>query len=89
LMPAPRGPFGGFSGFSMAYDTFFGGIATDNKFVFSLPEHMFDFIEAPQYYFDGYHLNAKGRQKFTEIMVAELVRRLQSDGSTNVASEPK
>ena len=89
LMPAPRGPFGGFSGFSMAYDTFFGGITTDNKSVFSLPEHMFDFIEAPQYYFDGYHLNAKGRQKFTEIMVAELVRRLQSDGSTNVASEPK
>ncbi len=86
LMPTPRGPFGG--KFSMAYKTFFGGIAIRKSFAL-LPEHTFDFLESPQYYFDGYHLNVKGRQKFTEVMVAELVRRLQSSDSTHFASDPK
>jgi hypothetical protein len=88
LMPTPRGPFGGFSKFSMAHETFFGGIAI-RKSIFSLPEHTFDFLEAPQYYFDGYHLNVNGRQKFTEVMVAELLRRLQSSSSMPIASDPE
>jgi hypothetical protein len=88
LMPTPRGPFGGFSGLSMAYHTFFGGIPT-NKSIFSLSEHTFDFLEAPEYYFDGYHLNMKGRQKFTEAMVAELLRRLQSANSPQFTSDPE
>jgi hypothetical protein len=88
VMPTPRGPFGGLSGFSMAYRTFFGGIAT-NRTMLSLPEHTFDFLETPEYYFDGYHLNVKGRQKFTETTVAELVRRLQSADPTHFASDSK
>ena len=48
---------------------------------FSLPEQTFDFLEKPEYYFDGYHLNAKGRQKFTRKLVAEVVGQLRSDDS--------
>ena len=88
LMPMPRGPFGGGSQFSLAYGTFFGGIAV-HKPILLLPEHTFDFLESPQYYFDGYHLNGKGRQKFTEAVVAELVTRLQSADSTHLASDPE
>jgi hypothetical protein len=51
------------------------------KAAFSLPEQTFDFLEKPEYYFDGYHLNARGRQRFTETLVAELVGRLRSAGS--------
>ncbi len=88
LMPAPRGPFGGFSKLSMAYRTFFGTIAVNDKSVLMLPEHMFDFLEAPEYYFDGLHLNSKGRQKFTARLVAELVKRLQPIDSRHLASDP-
>src|SRR5206468_12647586 len=77
LMPAPRGPFGGFSKLSMAYRTFFGTIAMNDKSVLMLPEHMFDFLEAPEYYFDGLHLHSTGRQKFTARLFAVLVNRLQ------------
>ena len=52
-----------------------------NRTVFSLPEQTFDFLEKPEYYFDGFHLNAKGRQRFTETLVAELVGRLRSANS--------
>jgi hypothetical protein len=88
VMPTPRGPFGGLSGFSMAYHTFFGGITT-NRTILSLPEHMFDFLEAPEYYFDGYHVNVKGRQRFTEATVAELVRQLKPTNSAHFASDPE
>jgi len=47
----------------------------------SLPQQTFDFLEKPEYYFDAYHLNAKGRQRFTETLVAELVRQLGSTGA--------
>jgi len=56
-------------------------IITTQKAVFSLPEQTFDFLEKPEYYFDGFHLNAKGRQRFTETLVAELVGRLRSANS--------
>jgi hypothetical protein len=80
LTPVPRGPFAGLPGASMTFHAVFPAITTQ-KSVFSLPEQTFDFLETPEYYFDGFHLNAKGRQRFTETLVAELVGRLRSGNS--------
>jgi hypothetical protein len=80
LTPIPRGPFAGLPGASMTFHAVFPTLTTE-KAVFSLPEQTFDFLEKPEYYFDGYHLNAKGRQRFTETLVAELVGRLRSTNS--------
>jgi hypothetical protein len=80
LTPVPRGPFAGLPGASMTFHAAFPTV-TAQKTVFSLPEQTFDFLEKPEYYFDGYHLNAKGRQRFTETLVAELVGRLRSANS--------
>jgi hypothetical protein len=80
LTPVPRGPFAGLPGASMTFHAVFPTITTQ-KAVFSLPEQTFDFLEKPEYYFDGFHLNAKGRQRFTETLVAELVGRLRSANS--------
>jgi len=77
LTPVPRGPFASLPGASMTFHAAFPAIRTQRT-VFSLPEQTFDFLEKPEYYFDGYHLNAKGRQRFTETLVAELVGRLRS-----------
>jgi hypothetical protein len=79
LTPVPRGPFGELTG-SMAYHSVLPSVITQRT-AFSFPEQTFDFLEKPEYYFDGYHLNAKGRQRFTETVVAELVRRLGSADS--------
>ena len=81
LTPVPRGPFAGLPGASMTFHAAFPTITTQRA-VFSLPEQTFDFLEKPEYYFDGYHLNSKGRQRFTETLVTELVGRLRS-GSSN------
>jgi hypothetical protein len=80
LTPVPRGPFAGLPGASMTFHSVFPTVSTQ-KAVFSLPEQTFDFLETPEYYFDGFHLNAKGRQRFTETLVAELVGRLRSVNS--------
>jgi hypothetical protein len=80
LTPIPRGPFAGLPGASMTFHAAFPSIMTQ-KAAFSLPEQTFDFLEKPEYYFDGYHLNARGRQRFTEALVTELVRRLRSANS--------
>ena len=80
LTPVPRGPFAGLPGASMTFHAVFPAITTQ-KSVFSLPEQTFDFLETPEYYFDGFHLNAKGRQRFTETLVAELVGHLRSANS--------
>jgi len=80
LTPVPRGPFAGLPGASMTFHAVFPTITT-RKAVFSLPEQTFDFLEKPEYYFDGFHLNAKGRQRFTETLVVELVGRLRSANS--------
>jgi len=85
LTPVPRGPFGGLPGLSMAEHAVFPGVI-GQRTVFSLPEQTFDFLEKPEYFFDGYHLNAKGRQKFTEKLVTELMGRLGSGGSHADAS---
>ena len=80
LTPVPRGPFAGLPGASMTFHAAFPAITT-HRTVFSLPEQTFDFLEKPEYYFDGYHLNSKGRQRFTETLVSELVGRLRSANS--------
>jgi hypothetical protein len=80
LTPVPRGPFAGLPGASMTLHAVFPAVTTE-KSVFSLPEQTFDFLETPEYYFDGYHLNAKGRQRFTETLVSELIGRLRSANS--------
>jgi len=80
LTPMPRGPFAGLPGASMTFHAVFPAVTTQRT-VFSIPEHTFDFLEKPEYYFDGYHLNSKGRQRFTETLVTELVGRLRSANS--------
>ena len=80
LTPMPRGPFAGLPGASMTFHALFPAVTTQRT-VFSIPEHTFDFLEKPEYYFDGYHLNSKGRQRFTETLISELVGRLRSANS--------
>jgi hypothetical protein len=89
LTPTPRGPFAGLPGASMTLRAAFPSVMMQ-KAAFSLPEQTFNFLEKPEYYFDGYHLNARGRQRFTEMLVAELVRRLTSANSpADLNSESK
>jgi hypothetical protein len=77
LTPLPRGPFLELGGFSKGYESVLPSSVIDQT-RFSLPGHVFDFLEKPEYYFDAFHLNAKGRQKFTELLVSELMGRLQT-----------
>ena len=80
LTPVPRGPFIELPGFSKGSDS----VLTKSliqRTSFSLPEHTFDFLEKPEYYFDAFHLNAKGRQRFTEALTSELIGRLRSADS--------
>jgi hypothetical protein len=77
LTPVPRGPFVELPAFSKAQRTVLPSVIIQRT-TFSLPEQTFDFLEKPEYYFDAFHLNAKGRQRFTEALVAELVGRLGS-----------
>jgi len=80
LIPLPRGPFLQLGGFSRGYESVLPN-SVIQKANFSLPGHTFDFLEKPEYYFDAFHLNAKGRQKFTETLVSELRERLRSTDS--------
>ena len=75
--PVPRGPFAELPGFSREYHSILPS-SVIRRTTFSLPEQTFDFLEKPEYYFDAFHLNAKGRQRFTETLVSELVGRLRS-----------
>jgi hypothetical protein len=75
LTPVPRGPFLQLAGFSTLHESVLPTSVIE-KTNFSLPGHTFDFLEKPEYYFDAFHLNAKGRQKFTENLVSELIARL-------------
>jgi hypothetical protein len=75
LTPVPRGPFAELPAYSVAQRAPFPEV-TRQRTVFSLPEQTFDFLEKPDYYFDAFHLNAKGRQRFTERLVNDLVARL-------------
>jgi len=75
LTPLPRGPFLELGGFSGGYKSVLPNSVIERTKL-SLPERTFDFLEKPEYYFDAFHLNAKGRQKFTGALVSELLRRL-------------
>ena len=77
LTPLPRGPFPELAGFSRGYESVLPS-SVIQRTTFSLPGHTFDFLEQPEYYFDAFHLNAKGRQKFTDTLVSELLGRLRS-----------
>jgi hypothetical protein len=77
LTPVPRGPFAELPAFSVAQSATFPEVM-GQRTVFSLPEQTFEFLEKPDYYFDAFHLNAKGRQKFTETLVSELLGRLRA-----------
>jgi hypothetical protein len=80
LTPVPRGPFVELPGFSRAYGSVLP-ISVIEKSTFSLPGNAFDFLESAEYYFDAFHLNAKGRQRFTQKLVSELIGRIRSAGS--------
>jgi len=80
LTPLPRGPFLELAGFSRGNESVLPS-SVIQRTSFSLPGHTFDFLEQPEYYFDAFHLNAKGRQKFTETLVSEVLRRLRSADS--------
>jgi hypothetical protein len=77
LTPLPRGPFLELAGFSRGYESVLPS-SVIQRTSFSLPGHTFDFLEQPENYFDAFHLNAKGRQKFTETLVSEVLGRLRS-----------
>src|SRR5207248_7098938 len=81
LTPVPRGPFVELPGFSMAYHAALASVPT-KRTALSLAERTFDSLEKPEYYFDAYHLNAKGRERFTETLVTELLGHLGSAGSS-------
>jgi hypothetical protein len=76
LTPLPRGPFLELAGFSSGYESVLPS-SVIQRTRFSLPGHAFDFLEKPENYFDAFHLNAKGRQKFTETLVSEVLARLR------------
>ena len=77
LTPVPRGPFLGLLGFYRGYDSVLPSSVIQRS-TFSLPGHTFDFLEKPEYYFDAFHLNSKGRRRFTETLVSELMGRVRS-----------
>ncbi len=68
LTPVPRGPFPELAGFARGYDSVLPNFPILRGRSFRCREHTFDFLEEPEYYFDAFHLNAKGRQKFTETL---------------------
>ena len=75
LTPLPRGPFLALGGLSSGSESVLPNFIIQ-KASFSLPGHTFDLLEKPEYYFDAFHLNAKGRRKFTGTLVSELLGRL-------------
>jgi hypothetical protein len=77
LTPLPRGSFLELGGFSRGYESVLPSSVIERT-RFSLPAHTFEFLEKPENYFDAFHLNAKGRQKFTETLVSEVLGRLRS-----------
>jgi hypothetical protein len=89
LTPLPRGPFLQLGGFSKGDESVLPSSVIQGT-NFSLPGHTFDFLEQPEYYFDAFHLNAKGREKFTDTLVSEITGRLRSaDWKSQGNSGPK
>ena len=89
LTPVPRGPFVELPGFTREYHSVLPSSVMQRTNL-SLPGNTFDFLEKPEYYFDAFHLNSKGRQRFTETLVSELMGHLQSaDSNAQFKSEPR
>jgi hypothetical protein len=87
LIPVPRGPLVALPGFSRGHDSVLPSSVLQRT-TFSLPAQTFDLLEKPEYYFDAFHLNAKGRQRFTETLVSELIGRLRlADSKAECSSE--
>jgi hypothetical protein len=80
LTPVPRGPFVELPGFTTGRGSVLP-TSVIQRSNFPVPANRFDFLEKPEYYFDAFHLNAKGRQKFTETLVSELMEHLRSADS--------
>jgi hypothetical protein len=80
LTPLPRGPYLELGGFSRGYESVLSS-SVIHRANFAVPEHTFDFLEQPENYFDAFHLNAKGREKFTETLVSEVLGRVRSADS--------
>jgi hypothetical protein len=81
LTPMPRGPFVDLPGFHKGYDSILPN-SVIQKSTLSLPGHTFDSLEKPEYYFDAFHLNSKGRRRFTETLVSELMGLVPSANGT-------
>lgn len=79
LTPVPRGPFAELPAFSVVQNALFQEKKA-HKAALSFPQQTFEFLEKPDYYFDAFHLNAKGRQRFTEKLVTELMAQLGAGG---------
>jgi hypothetical protein len=77
LTPVPRGPFVELPGFASGSTSVLPDSVIQQS-AFSLPGGTFDFLEKPEYYFDAFHLNAKGRRRFTETLVSEFVGHIRS-----------
>jgi hypothetical protein len=89
LTPVPRGPFVELPGFASGYDSVLPN-SVIHRSTFSLPGRTFDFLEKPEYYFDAFHLNAKGRRRFTETLVSEFIGHIRSANSKpGCKSEPQ
>ena len=89
LTPLPRGPFLELAGFSRVSGSVLPSSVLERT-NFSLPGHTFDFLEKPENYFDAFHLNAKGRQQFTDRLVSEVLERLrpaESKAQNNFGSQ--
>lgn len=70
----PHGPFGAPS--KMGSGEKGADPSFDDQGAISVDADLFKILEAPEFFADGSHLNARGRRRFSEILSDELVRRL-------------
>jgi hypothetical protein len=72
LLPMPRGPLAGVvQPVRKTEDSL--KLTAINKRAILMEENLFSFLESPEFYKDGSHLNAKGRLKFTEHLVNQVL----------------
>jgi hypothetical protein len=90
LTPLPRGPFLELAGLSKGYESVLP-TSVIQRTSFAMPGHTFDFLEQPEYYFDAFHLNAKGRRNSRTRLYRSYLGRLRSGdwkGLGNSGREP-
>ena len=44
--------------------------------VILLPERAFESVEYPEFYFDGLHLNSRGRERFSALLAKLIIKTL-------------